>query len=74
MLQGKHFSTLLQGDDDTNIAFKDIVPNPIDNDGVEIPPPSHEEVKVAIMWLKTIKRQVLMASPLYCLRPDVKSW
>ena len=50
----KHFSTLLEGDDDTNTAFRD-VPNPIDDDGVEIPPLSQEEVKVAIMRLKNIK-------------------
>ena len=36
----KHFSTLLQGDDNANAAFRD-VPYPIDDDGVEIPPPSH---------------------------------
>ena len=38
----KHLSTLLQGDDDTNTASRDDVPNPLDDDGVEIPPPSHE--------------------------------
>ena len=43
----KHFSTLLQGDDDTNTAYSDDVPNQINDDGVE--PHSHEEVKVAIM-------------------------
>ena len=40
----KHFSTLLQGYDDTNTAFRYAVPNPIDDDGVEIPPPSQEVV------------------------------
>ena len=40
----KQFSSLLQGDGDTNTAIKDIVPNSIDNDGMVIPPPSHEEV------------------------------
>ena len=34
----KHFSTPLQGADDTNTAFRDVVPNPIDDDGVEISP------------------------------------
>ena len=43
----KHFSTLIQCDDDTNVAFRDVAPNPIDDDGVVIPPPSHEEVQVA---------------------------
>ena len=50
----KHFSTLLQGDDNTNAAFRD-VPNPIDDDGMKIPPPSREEVQVAIMHLKNNK-------------------
>ena len=59
MLCRKHFSTLLQGDDNTNAAFRDVL-NPIDDDIVEIPPPSHEEVEVAIMP--------------NCLRPDVMSW
>ena len=52
----KHFSTLLQDDDDTNAAFRDVVQNLIDDDdGMEIPPPSHEEVKVAITRLKNNK-------------------
>ena len=34
-LWGKHFSTLLQGDDDTNTVFKDVAPNPIADDGLE---------------------------------------
>ena len=51
----KHFSTLIQGDDYTNTDFRDVVPNPIDNEGVEILPPNHEEVKVAIMRLKNNK-------------------
>ena len=37
----KHFSILLQDDDDTNTVFRDVVSNP-----VEIPPPSHEEVRL----------------------------
>ena len=51
----KYFSTLLQGDNGTNTACRDVVPNPINDNGVEIPPPSHEEVKVAIMRLKNNK-------------------
>ena len=47
----KHFSTLLQGDDDTIIAFRDHVPNAIEDGGVEILPPIQEEVKVTIMRL-----------------------
>ena len=43
----KYFSTLLQGNDDINTAFRDVVPNLIVDDGVEIPSLSHEEVKVA---------------------------
>ena len=39
-------------DDDTNTDFRDVVLNPTDDDGVEIPPPSNEKVKVAIMRLK----------------------
>ena len=49
-----NFYTLLQGDDNTNTALRD-VPNPIDDDDVEIPPPSHEEVKVAVMRFKNNK-------------------
>ena len=51
----KHFSTLLQDDNYINTAFRDVVPNPIDNDDVDIPPSSHEVVKVAIMQLKNNK-------------------
>ena len=51
----KHFSTLLQDNNGTNIAFRYVVPNPIDDDDVEIPPPSHDEVNVAIMRLKNNK-------------------
>ena len=46
---------LLQGDDDTNTAFRDVIPKPIDDDGLEIPLPSHEEVKIAIMRLRNNK-------------------
>ena len=41
------------------------VPNPIGDDRVEIPPSSHEEIKVA-----SIKLQSLVN----CLRPEVMSW
>ena len=51
----KYFPTLLQGDDDTNTAFRDVIPKPIDDDGVEILQSSHEEVRVAIMGLKNNK-------------------
>ena len=70
----KHFSTLLQGDNDTNTAFRDVVPNLIDDGGVEIASPSHEEVKVAIMRLKNKTATGPGASPLNCLRPDVMGW
>ena len=51
----KYFSNLLQNDDDANTAFRDVVPNPSGDDGVEIPPPSHEPFKVTIMRLKNNK-------------------
>ena len=35
--------------------LKDVVPNLIDDDGMEISPPSHKEIKVAIMRLKDNK-------------------
>ena len=44
MLWRKHFLSLLQDDGDTNTTFRDVVPNPIDDDDVEISPPSHEVV------------------------------
>ena len=69
----KYFSTLLQGDDDTNIAFRHVVPNAIEDDSEEISPPSHEDIKIALCILKTVKRQVLMTFPLNCLRPGVMS-
>ena len=48
-LWSRHFSMLLQGDDDINSATIEISePAPIDDDGREIPPPSHNEVRVAI--------------------------
>ena len=69
----KHFSTLLQDDEDPNIAFRDVVPNPIDNDGLEISRPSYKS-KSGLCALKIIKRQVLMASLLNYLSPDAMSW
>ena len=55
-------------------AYRDVVPNPTDDDGVEISPPSHGEVKVAIMRLKNIKRAGTDGLPFFnCLRPDVMS-
>ena len=51
-----HFSTLLRGDGDINTATrKDSEPTSIDDDGVEIPPSSHNEVRVAIQRLKNNK-------------------
>ena len=48
-----HFSTLLRGDGDINsITKEDSKPAPIDDDRVEISPPSHNEVRVAIQRLK----------------------
>ena len=55
-LRMQNFSTLLRGDGNINSATrKDSVPAPIDDDGVEMPPPSHNEVRVAIQRLKTNK-------------------
>ena len=49
----KHYST--QGDINTITAFRNYVPNPIDDGGVKLPPHNHEEVKVAIIRLKNNK-------------------
>ena len=54
-LWGKHFSTLIYDDDDTNTAFRNVVPDPIDDDSVEISPPCLEEVKIAITSVKSSK-------------------
>ena len=70
----KHFSTLLQSDNYTKTAFRDFVPNPIDDDCVDIPLPSHEQSKSQLCVVKTVKRQVVMAFPLNCLRPKAMSW
>ena len=51
----KHFCTLQRGDDDTNIAFGHVILNPIDDNGLAVPLPSHEELKVTIMRLKNNK-------------------
>ena len=51
-LWGHHFSTLLRGEGATR---EDSEPPPIDDDEVEIPPPSHNEVRVAIRRLKNNK-------------------
>ena len=54
-LRRHHFSALLRGEGDINAATrKDSEPAPIDNDGVEIPPPSYNEVRVAIQRPKII--------------------
>ena len=48
-----HFSTLLQGESEINAATrKDSEPAPIDDDVVEIPPPSYNELRAAIQRLK----------------------
>ena len=50
------FSTVLRSEGDINVATReDSEPAPIDDDGVEIPPPSHNEVRVAIQRLKNNK-------------------
>ena len=62
----KPFSTMLQSDGDTNKAFSDIIPNSIDDDGVE-------SVKVTIMHLKNNNAAGLNGFPLNCLRLDAMS-
>ena len=57
---------MLQGDEGTSTFFRDVVPNPFDDNGVEISSPSHEEVK--IIYLGTNK-----AFPLNFLRLDESS-
>ena len=70
----KYFSTLLHGDDNINTATKAVLPNPIYDDGVEIPSPSHEVVKIAIMRPKNNKAADPDGPPLNCLRPDAVNW
>ena len=49
----------MRGDGDINAGTReDSEPAPIDDDGVEIPPPSHNEVRVAIQRLKKNKAAV----------------
>ncbi|XP_062135135.1 uncharacterized protein LOC133844877 [Drosophila sulfurigaster albostrigata] len=50
-----HFSKLLAGDDGTNPAIGGSSPIPPIDDNVDIPLPSHDEVRVAIMRLKNNK-------------------
>ncbi|XP_060665754.1 uncharacterized protein LOC132798055 [Drosophila nasuta] len=50
-----HFSKLLAGDDGTNPAIGGSNPIPPIDDNVDIPLPSHDEVRVAIMRLKNNK-------------------
>ena len=61
----KHFYALLKGDVDTNTASIDVVPNPIENDGVEILPSSHEKDKVAIARLKNNANSGDLSSSIY---------
>ncbi|XP_037928856.1 uncharacterized protein LOC119663271 [Teleopsis dalmanni] len=52
----EHFSKLLSGDDNINSAIEEMPSvSPIENDDVEIPPHSHNEVCVAIQRLKNNK-------------------
>ena len=55
-------------------TFLDDVPNPIDNDGVEIPPSSHDEVKVAIMRFKNNKAAGPDGLSAELLKIGVMSW
>ena len=53
---GWNFSTLLLGDGDINSATReDIEPVPIDDDGVDLPPRSLNEVRVPIQRIKNNK-------------------
>ena len=50
------FSTLLRGDSNINFATReDSEPAPINDYGVEIPPPSHNELRVTVHRLKNNK-------------------
>ena len=71
----QHFSTLLRGDDDIKSATREhIKPAPIDDDRVEIPPSSHNEVRVAIQRLKNNKATGPDGLPANCLWPEAMSW
>ena len=53
-----HFSTLLRGDGVNNSATReDSEPAPIDDDRIEIPPSSHNEVRFAIQRVKNNKKE-----------------
>ena len=52
----QHFYNLLTGDDSTNSAQGECSSiQPIDDDVIEVPPPSHDEVRVAVQRLKKNK-------------------
>ena len=54
-----YFSTLLRDNADINADTREYSePAPIDDDGVEIPPPSHNELGVAIQRFKNNKAAV----------------
>ena len=54
----------MQGDGDINAATgEDSEPAPIDDDGIEIPPPSHNEVRIAMQQLKNKKAARLDGLP-----------
>ena len=59
-----HFSSLLQGEGNINAATReDSEPAPIDDYGVEIPPLSHNEVRVAIQRFNNNKAAGLDGLP-----------
>ena len=59
VLRRYYFSTSLRGECYINAATReDSEPAPINDDGVEIPPPSHNEVRVAIKRVKNNKAPV----------------
>ena len=66
----------LRGDGDINsLAREDSEPTPIDDDGIEVPPPSHNEIRVAIKRLKNNKATGPDGLPLLsCLRPEAMCW
>ena len=68
-LRRKHPSTLQQGHDEANIAFRNVVPNSIDDDSEAM-----KRSKSRLCVLNTIKQQVVMASLLNHLGPDIMSW
>ena len=59
---------VIASDGEINSATReDSEPGPIDDDGIEIPPPSHNESK-------TTRLQSPTASLLSCLRPEAMCW